>query len=184
MGEVRSRRKPQRRSRTEITMWLLAKKRKGNNLVIFSFNAGTSWMSSSTYWTRRSIIISRIHSMLSLLIHFLCGAFIDFQLLESMLMPEINYSSFTFSIVRADFLLLACFVPTHDHPSFPSCSFVSVIHLLVGVVYCLVSWAVGLPKRAVSSMLWVFMPLVITHRPTKIQLTCFHYLNSQLIGSS
>ena len=30
------------------------------------------------------------------------------------------------------------------------CSFVSVIHLLVGVVYCLVSWAVGLPKRAVS----------------------------------
>ncbi|RRT48358.1 hypothetical protein B296_00053161 [Ensete ventricosum] len=28
--------------------------------------------------------------------------------------------------------------------------FVSVIHLFVGVVYCLVSWAVGLPKRAVS----------------------------------
>lgn len=31
------------------------------------------------------------------------------------------------------------------------CSFVSVIHLLVGVVYCLVSWTVGLPKRAVIS---------------------------------
>lgn len=30
------------------------------------------------------------------------------------------------------------------------CSFVSVIHLAVGVVYCLGSWAVGLPKRAVS----------------------------------
>jgi hypothetical protein len=30
------------------------------------------------------------------------------------------------------------------------CSFVSVIHLFVGVVYCLVSWTVGLPKRAVS----------------------------------
>lgn len=29
-------------------------------------------------------------------------------------------------------------------------SFVSVVHLLVGVVYCLISWAVGLPKRAVS----------------------------------
>jgi len=31
------------------------------------------------------------------------------------------------------------------------CSFVSTIHLLVGVAYCLVSWAVGLPKRAVSA---------------------------------
>lgn len=32
-------------------------------------------------------------------------------------------------------------------------SFVSAIHLLVGVVYCLISWAVGLPKRAVSSLI-------------------------------
>lgn len=31
---------------------------------------------------------------------------------------------------------------------FPYPYFVSVIHLLVGVVYCLVSWSVGLPKRA------------------------------------
>lgn len=31
---------------------------------------------------------------------------------------------------------------------FPYPYFVSVIHLLVGVAYCLVSWAVGLPKRA------------------------------------
>ncbi|KAM0842289.1 hypothetical protein ACQ4PT_058464 [Festuca glaucescens] len=31
---------------------------------------------------------------------------------------------------------------------FPYPYFVSVIHLLVGVVYCLISWAVGLPKRA------------------------------------
>lgn len=30
-------------------------------------------------------------------------------------------------------------------------SFVSVVHLLVGVTYCLISWTVGLPKRAVSS---------------------------------
>ncbi|XP_068331712.1 triose phosphate/phosphate translocator TPT, chloroplastic-like [Pyrus communis] len=30
----------------------------------------------------------------------------------------------------------------------PLCSFVSVIHLLVGVVYCLVSWSAGLPRRA------------------------------------
>ena len=28
----------------------------------------------------------------------------------------------------------------------------SVIHLFVGVVYCLVSWSVGLPKRAVSGL--------------------------------
>ncbi|RVW42126.1 Triose phosphate/phosphate translocator TPT, chloroplastic [Vitis vinifera] len=31
---------------------------------------------------------------------------------------------------------------------FPYPYFVSLIHLLVGVAYCLVSWAVGLPKRA------------------------------------
>eukprot|EP01018_Ginkgo_biloba_P037350 Gb_13171 [translate_table: standard] len=31
---------------------------------------------------------------------------------------------------------------------FPYPYFVSVIHLVVGVAYCLVSWAVGLPKRA------------------------------------
>lgn len=31
---------------------------------------------------------------------------------------------------------------------FPYPYFVSVVHLLVGVAYCLVSWAVGLPKRA------------------------------------
>ena len=35
-------------------------------------------------------------------------------------------------------------------------SFVSVIHLFVGVVYCLVSWSVGLPKRAVSSTFFIF----------------------------
>ncbi|KAL8249624.1 hypothetical protein R6Q59_006492, partial [Mikania micrantha] len=33
---------------------------------------------------------------------------------------------------------------------FPYPYFVSVIHLAVGVVYCLGSWTVGLPKRAVS----------------------------------
>jgi len=32
-----------------------------------------------------------------------------------------------------------------------SCSFVSLIHLVVGVIYCLISWSVGLPKRAVIS---------------------------------
>ncbi|MQL10581.1 hypothetical protein EI010_25565, partial [Escherichia coli] len=31
---------------------------------------------------------------------------------------------------------------------FPYPYFVSVIHLFVGVVYCFVSWTVGLPKRA------------------------------------
>lgn len=37
----------------------------------------------------------------------------------------------------------------HVIPIF-SHSFVSVIHLLVGVVYCTASWSLGLPKRAVS----------------------------------
>ncbi|KAE9605571.1 putative sugar phosphate transporter domain-containing protein [Lupinus albus] len=33
---------------------------------------------------------------------------------------------------------------------FPYPYFVSVVHLLVGVGYCLVSWSLGLPKRAVT----------------------------------
>lgn len=33
-------------------------------------------------------------------------------------------------------------------------SFVSVVHLLVGVTYCLISWSIGLPKRAVSSFMF------------------------------
>ncbi|KDO77693.1 hypothetical protein CISIN_1g013023mg [Citrus sinensis] len=40
---------------------------------------------------------------------------------------------------------------------FPYPYFVSVIHLLVGVVYCLVSWAVGLPKRA------LLIPVAVCH---------------------
>lgn len=35
-------------------------------------------------------------------------------------------------------------------------SFVSVIHLAVGVVYCLGSWTVGLPKRAVSALFQLY----------------------------
>jgi succinate dehydrogenase/fumarate reductase cytochrome b subunit len=38
-------------------------------------------------------------------------------------------------------------------------SFVSVIHLFVGVVYCLISWSVGLPKRAVSSFISLYSSL-------------------------
>ncbi|KAK9227436.1 hypothetical protein WN943_012489 [Citrus x changshan-huyou] len=43
--------------------------------------------------------------------------------------------------------------------------FVSVIHLLVGVVYCLVSWAVGLPKRAPidSKFLKLLIPVAVCH---------------------
>ncbi|KAL5989488.1 hypothetical protein ACLOJK_010380 [Asimina triloba] len=44
-------------------------------------------------------------------------------------------------------------------------TFVSVVHLLVGVVYCLVSWAVGLPKRAPidSNLLKLLIPVAICH---------------------
>ncbi|KAH9708038.1 triose phosphate/phosphate translocator TPT [Citrus sinensis] len=43
--------------------------------------------------------------------------------------------------------------------------FVSVIHLLVGVVYCLVSWTVGLPKRAPinKELLVILTPVAFCH---------------------
>ncbi|KAL5553647.1 hypothetical protein UlMin_041048 [Ulmus minor] len=48
---------------------------------------------------------------------------------------------------------------------FPYPYFVSVIHLLVGVVYCLVSWSVGLPKRAPinKELLLLLTPVAICH---------------------
>ncbi|MBA0779077.1 hypothetical protein Gotri_003359 [Gossypium trilobum] len=48
---------------------------------------------------------------------------------------------------------------------FPYPYFVSVIHLFVGVVYCLVSWAVGLPKRAPidSNLLKLLIPVAVCH---------------------
>lgn len=48
---------------------------------------------------------------------------------------------------------------------FPYPYFVSVIHLLVGVVYCLVSWSVGLPKRAPinKELLGVLTPVAFCH---------------------
>ncbi|XP_064943068.1 triose phosphate/phosphate translocator, chloroplastic-like isoform X1 [Musa acuminata AAA Group] len=48
---------------------------------------------------------------------------------------------------------------------FPYPYFVSVIHLSVGVVYCLVSWAVGLPKRAPidSDLLKLLIPVAVGH---------------------
>ncbi|GLT82808.1 hypothetical protein SLE2022_011470 [Rubroshorea leprosula] len=48
---------------------------------------------------------------------------------------------------------------------FPYPYFVSVIHLFVGVVYCLVSWAVGLPKRAPidSKLLKLLIPVAVCH---------------------
>ncbi|THU53474.1 hypothetical protein C4D60_Mb10t14810 [Musa balbisiana] len=48
---------------------------------------------------------------------------------------------------------------------FPYPYFVSVIHLSVGVVYCLVSWAVGLPKRAPidSNLLKLLIPVAVGH---------------------
>ncbi|KAL5759374.1 hypothetical protein ACOSP7_017898 [Xanthoceras sorbifolium] len=48
---------------------------------------------------------------------------------------------------------------------FPYPYFVSVVHLLVGVVYCLVSWAIGLPKRAPidKELLLLLTPVAICH---------------------
>lgn len=48
---------------------------------------------------------------------------------------------------------------------FPYPYFVSVIHLLVGVVYCLLSWAVGLPKRAPinATLLKLLFPVALCH---------------------
>ncbi|GMH05472.1 hypothetical protein Nepgr_007312 [Nepenthes gracilis] len=48
---------------------------------------------------------------------------------------------------------------------FPYPYFVSVIHLFVGVVYCLVSWTVGLPKRAPidSTLLKLLIPVAVCH---------------------
>ncbi|KAL0296856.1 UNVERIFIED_CONTAM: Triose phosphate/phosphate translocator TPT, chloroplastic [Sesamum radiatum] len=48
---------------------------------------------------------------------------------------------------------------------FPYPYFVSVVHLLVGVVYCMVSWAVGLPKRAPidKELLGVLTPVAFCH---------------------
>ncbi|KAL0684902.1 hypothetical protein Bca4012_051750 [Brassica carinata] len=43
--------------------------------------------------------------------------------------------------------------------------FVSAVHLFVGVVYCLLSWSVGLPKRAPidSNLLKVLIPVAVCH---------------------
>lgn len=48
---------------------------------------------------------------------------------------------------------------------FPYPYFVSLIHLLVGVAYCLVSWAVGLPKRAPmdKELLLLLTPVAFCH---------------------
>ncbi|ONK80128.1 uncharacterized protein A4U43_C01F14170 [Asparagus officinalis] len=48
---------------------------------------------------------------------------------------------------------------------FPYPYFVSVIHLGVGVVYCLASWAVGLPKRAPidANILKLLIPVAVCH---------------------
>ncbi|KAJ6853651.1 triose phosphate/phosphate translocator, chloroplastic [Iris pallida] len=48
---------------------------------------------------------------------------------------------------------------------FPYPFFVSVVHLGVGVIYCLVSWAVGLPKRAPmdSNLLKLLIPVAACH---------------------
>ncbi|XP_008783133.1 triose phosphate/phosphate translocator, chloroplastic isoform X2 [Phoenix dactylifera] len=48
---------------------------------------------------------------------------------------------------------------------FPYPYFVSVVHLSVGVVYCLVSWSVGLPKRAPmdSNLLKLLIPVAVCH---------------------
>ncbi|CAL4978833.1 unnamed protein product [Urochloa decumbens] len=48
---------------------------------------------------------------------------------------------------------------------FPYPYFVSTVHLLVGSVYCLVGWSVGLPKRAPinSTLLKLLIPVALCH---------------------
>ncbi|OMO71958.1 Drug/metabolite transporter [Corchorus olitorius] len=48
---------------------------------------------------------------------------------------------------------------------FPYPYFVSVIHLVVGVAYCLVSWSIGLPKRAPidKELLLLLTPVAFCH---------------------
>uniref|UniRef100_K3XJL7 Sugar phosphate transporter domain-containing protein n=1 Tax=Setaria italica TaxID=4555 RepID=K3XJL7_SETIT len=48
---------------------------------------------------------------------------------------------------------------------FPYPYFVSAIHLLVGVVYCLISWSLGLPKRAPvnANLLKLLFPVALCH---------------------
>ncbi|KAF8389718.1 hypothetical protein HHK36_024237 [Tetracentron sinense] len=48
---------------------------------------------------------------------------------------------------------------------FPYPYFVSLVHLLVGVVYCLISWGVGLPKRAPidKDLLLLLTPVALCH---------------------
>lgn len=48
---------------------------------------------------------------------------------------------------------------------FPYPYFVSVVHLLVGVTYCLISWSIGLPKRAPinKELLGVLTPVAACH---------------------
>ncbi|KAF8643732.1 hypothetical protein HU200_066798 [Digitaria exilis] len=48
---------------------------------------------------------------------------------------------------------------------FPYPYFVSAIHLVVGVVYCLISWSLGLPKRAPvnAGLLKLLFPVALCH---------------------
>lgn len=104
-----------------------------------AFHSGTYWMSSSIYSTRRSTIISHIHSM-----YILANWLLSWN--------SIKISSLNLWLIWSHVCFGFCIIlKIHNYSDFyPFCSFVSVIHLLVGVVYCLVSWSIGLPKRAVS----------------------------------
>ncbi|KAK3431364.1 hypothetical protein EUGRSUZ_E03242 [Eucalyptus grandis] len=55
--------------------------------------------------------------------------------------------------------------PEQRYTLLPYPYFVSVVHLAVGVVYCLVSWAVGLPKRAPidANLLKLLIPVAVCH---------------------
>jgi hypothetical protein len=92
-------------------------------------SAGTSWTWSSTSSTRRSTTTSLTHSK--------CVIYVWPR------SEQVNIHELT-DLASVETNMKIC---TADS------SFVSVIHLLVGVVYCLISWAVGLPKRAVKKLL-------------------------------
>jgi hypothetical protein len=67
-------------------------------------------------------------------------------------------------------------------PVFCLCSFVSAIHLGVGVAYCCVSWLLGVPKRAVCAAFCPPLPFSMVCRNLLIcMLKTLHMLHDQSV---
>ncbi|KAJ7542079.1 hypothetical protein O6H91_10G088500 [Diphasiastrum complanatum] len=76
--------------------------------------------------------------------------------------------------------------------TFHTLIFVSVIHLLVGVAYCLVSWALGAPKRAPinKELLLLLTPVSFCHALGHVMTNvsfccscCFFYSHDKSLGA-